>query len=195
MPDTIVSGAGVRNEAKVDSDLRLWTSAKNSSLQHIISHQKQGAFQVIGTATLASGTVVVLHGKNSHQTKDMIFTYIRHQIIDQDGGTEVPNASNYFRIALNRTYTSGGSTATPAQMFAGNGTSSQTTWYQGAPTLGGTATEIDRWYTKAEGDMNTFNKEGTVICPPNGTIEMAYVGDQSSGTVYCRASFVMDERG
>ena len=134
-----------------------------------------------------------MHVKNTSSTKNLVVTYIRHQIIDQSGGTAIPNASNYFRIALGRTYSAGGSTATPVNVFTGSGNTAEATIYQGAPTLTGTANEIDRWYTKAEADMNTFNKEGAVIVPPNQTIELAYVGDQTSGTLYTRLSFVMKE--
>lgn len=63
--------------------------------------------------------------------------------------------------------------------------------YGNTPTLIGTAKEIDRWYTKSEGDMNSFNKEGSVILEKNGTLELSYVGNQSSGIIYTRISFIM----
>ena len=195
MPDMIQDGRGTGERAGVDSRGRLTVTSESSSLQHVISREERQAFQIIGTATLAAGAVVVLHGKNNHTSKDMVFTYIRHQVLDHSGGTALPNASNYFRLALNRTRSSGGAAVTPVQLFANAGEVSQTTWYDTAPTLAGTAAEFDRWYTKAEGDMHSFNKEGTVIVPPNGTIEAAYVGDQSSGTVYCRMSFIMTGSG
>ena len=193
MPDHIRDGTGKANLAKVGDDNRLWTDAISNSAQHIAAHADQDAFQVIGTTTPAAATVVVLHGKNNHPTKDLVLTYVRHQVVDQSGGTAFPNASNYFRMALDRTYASDGASAVPVQLTAGNGKTSQTTWYTSTPTLVGTAREFDRFYTKAEGDMNTFNKEGTVIVPPNGTIEFSYVGDHTSGTIYCRVSFYMEE--
>ena len=192
MAEAIKDGTGTGNLASVSGSGRLQVYSKAAPIQHVVSEQDQKAFQVIGTATLASGTVVSLHVTNNDSERNMVVTYIRHQIIDQAGGTAFPNASNYFRVALNRSYTSGGAAATPVNIYAGSGVTPNVTAYQTAPTLGGTAGEIDRWYTKAEADMNTFNKEGAIVIPSNGTIELAYVGDQTSGTIYSRLSFFME---
>ena len=193
MAEQIRDGTGKGFLAKIDGDNRLEVSSKSAALQHVISEEKQLAFQVIGTATLANATVVGLHLKNTSSTKNMIITFIRHQILDQAGGMALPNASNYFRIALGRTLSSGGSTATSVNVFQGSGNAAEVTATQGSPTLTGTANEIDRWYTKAEADMNTFNKEGALIIPPNGNVEFSYVGDQTSGTLYVRVSFLVEE--
>lgn len=190
----IVDGTGAGNRAEVNDNNELVTLARSISLQHVISSRDGQAYQVIGTASLAAATVVGLHIKNNSSTKDLVVTYIRHQIVDESGGTALPNASNYFRIAMDRTYSSGGSTATPVNVNAASGNSADVTVYQGAPTLAGTAAEIDRWYTKAEADMNTFNKEGAVILGQDDTLELSYVGDQTGGTLYCRLSFVMQDK-
>ena len=194
MPDTIKDGSS-GNVAKVDSSNRLHTRSRSDSIQHAISDEQQEAYQCIGEADLAAGIVVVKHIKNTSSDKKMVITYIRHQIVIASGGTVFPNASNYFRIALNRTYVSGGSEATPVNVYVGSGNGAELTVYTGNPTLTGTALEIDRWYTKAEGDMSTFRKEGAVIIPPNRTLELSYVGNHSSGLIYCRLSFLMDEIG
>jgi len=195
MPDIIKDGSGQGYSAKVNKNNRLTVVAKSQTLQHLLSQDTQQAYQVIGVATLAAATVVCLHVNNTSTDKNLVATYVRHQIVDHSGGTALPNVSNYFRIALNRTYSAGGSTATPVNVYAGSGNTAEVTAYQGGPTLTGTAAEIDRWYTKAEADMNTFSKEGALIVPPNGTIELAYVGDQTGGTIYSRLSFLMEERG
>jgi hypothetical protein len=192
MPMQIRDGAGSGNLAQVDSNKRLQVYATSASNQHYASERDQQAYQCIGTATLASGTVVALHIKNTSTTKRMVVSYIRHQVIDPAGGTAVPNASNYFQVALGRTYSSGGSAATPVNVYAGSGNSAEVTAYQGAPTLAGTASEIDRDYTQSEANMQSFNKEGALIIPPNQTIELSYVGDQTSGTIYTRISFYME---
>jgi hypothetical protein len=166
--------------------------AQSASNQHVISEDNQDAFQIIGVATLASGTVTALHIKNT-SNKRLVISYIRHQVIDAAGGTAFPNASNYFKLALGRTYSSGGSAKSPVNVYSGSGNDADITAYEGAPTLAGTANEIDRWYTKAEGDMNAFNKEGALIIPPNQTVELSYVGDQTSGILYTRVSFYMEE--
>jgi len=188
----IEDGTGDSHKVKVDSENRLSTLATTESIQqHISTNQKQ-AYQVIGTATLASGTVTSLHLENTSTTRNMFVTYIRHQIIDPSGGTALPNASNYMTMGLGRTVSSGGSTTTPVNVFSGASNVAEVTATQGAPTLSGTAREIDRWYTKAEADMNSFSKEGALILPPSQTLEVSYVGDHTSGTLYSRVSFIMD---
>ena len=194
MPETIRDGKGRGYLAEVDREQRLKVFSTNISIQNYISEFKDQAYQVIGTATLSSGTTVALHIKNTSSDKDMLITYLRHQVIDPAGGTALPNASNYYRLALGRTYSSGGSTATPVNCKGGSGNAAEVVAYQGGPTLAGTALELDRWYTKDEADMNNFNKEGAVILPPSTTLELSYVGDQTSGTLYTRLSFLMEDQ-
>ena len=42
--------------------------------------------------------------------------------------------------------------------------------------------------------MNAFNKEGSIVLGQNGTLELSYVGDKTSGTLYTRLSFIMMEK-
>lgn len=186
-------GTGDCYKAKVDSKNRLQTLAVTESFQQNASNTNKQAYQAVGTATLASGTVTALHIKNTSTTRNMFVTYIRHQVIDPAGGTALPNASNYMTVGFDRTLSSGGSTVTPTNMFIGSSNAAEATITTGAPTLSGTSTEVDRWYTKSEADMNSFNKEGALIIPPSQTMEVSYVGDQTSGTLYTRVSFVMDD--
>ena len=188
----IEDGTGSGMSAKVNSDNRLYTYAKAASIQHVISEMNQDAYQVIGLANLTAGTVIVMHLTNNDSAKNAVVTYIRHQVINAAGGTAFPNEDNYFSVSLGRTYASGGDAATPVNVFSGSGNTPKVTVYQSDPTLAGTANEIDRWYTKADGDMNTFNKEGALIIPPNKTLEISYVGDHTSGLLYARLSFVME---
>jgi len=192
--DTIRDGKGGGYLAEVGSDNKLRVSSKSSSIQHNISAEEKQAYQVIGSATLSSGTVTILHIKNTSSLLNMVITYLRHQVVGAAGGTAFPNSSNYFSISLGRTYSSGGSVAITVNVNAGSGNTAQVLVYEDGPTLTGTAKEIDKWYTKSDGDMNTFSKEGALIIPPNSTMEIAYIGDQTSGTIYARISFIMEEQ-
>ena len=195
MPDTIRDGTGTGSLAQVTDERRLSVTSKNEPLQHSISVEYQQAYQCLGFTTLANGTVTAIHLKNTSSTENMIVTYIRHQIIDPAGGTAFPNSSNYYSMRLGRIYSSGGTVAIPVNLFAGTGNIAGVIAYQESPVLSGSALEIDRQYTKAAGDMNSFNKEGSLIIPPNQTMEISYVGDQTSGTIYTRVSFLMEKRG
>lgn len=192
MPEMLRDGTGTSTLAKVGLDNRLNTRSLALSLQHIISDDNQRAFQAIGTATLASGTVTALHLKNEHTSFKMVVTYIRHQIIGASGGTSFPNVSNFFKLSLGRTYVSGGTSVSSVNVFGGSPNTSEVTIFNDSPTLAGTEREIDRWYTKADGDMNPLNKEGSLIIPPGETMELSYTGDHTSGIIYSRISFVME---
>jgi len=186
-------GTGNNGYAEVNKFNQLEVRSESNSFQHVISHRDGQAYQVIGSSTLASATIIPLHIKNTSTDKNMVITYIRHQVIDQAGGTALPSLVNYLRIAFDRTVASGGSAAIPVNMNTGSGNTAEVTATEANPTMAGTAAEFDRWYTKAEGDMDTWNKEGAVLVAPNGTVELAYVGDQTSGTVFTRVSFLMED--
>lgn len=186
------TGSGIL--ARVDPKNRLVVDARSKSIQHTACEDDEMAFQLaIPPNNLANGTVVGLHLKNDSAEKNLVLTYIRHQIIDASGGTAFPNASNYFRISSGRTYVSGGSEVTPINGSIGSGKTSEVIAYTDNPTLTGTALDLDRWYTKAEGDMNAFNKEGSIIMPPSQSLEFSYVGNHTSGIIYLRVSFIMED--
>jgi len=192
MADFIKDGTGSGYLAKVTTDNKLSVYSKSASLQHSVSEEREQAYQVISTATLGAGETVVMHVTNQ-SSSNMVVTYLRHQLVGASGGTSFPNASNYFSVRLGRRYASGGSAVTPVNVFSGSGNTPNVDFYGSGPTLSGTALEIDRWYTKSDGDMNTFNKEGALIIPQNQTMEIAYQGDQTGGTIYSRLSFIMED--
>lgn len=189
---TIRDGTGTGNQLKIDSENRAAVLAVTETKQHNISESKGQAYHVIGTATPASATVVSLHIKNTSSDKNLIVDNVLMQIIDPANGTALPNASNYFRIALDRTLTSGGSTATAVNLNASSGNSAEITGTQGTPTLGGTAAEIERWYPEGEAKFFEAEAEGAIVLGPTNTLEIAFVGDHTAGTIYSRLSFHME---
>jgi len=188
----IESGVGNGKWARVDKKNRLQVSTESASYQHIISKEDGQSYQVSSLTTLANGTVVGLFLKNTSSSRNLIVTYIRHQIIDPAGGTALPNASCYFTLNVNGEYTSGGNVITPTNVRVGSGNEAEVESYNGNPTIVA-GTEIDRWFTKDEADMNTYNKEGSLIIMPGQTVYTAYTGDHTSGSLYTRISFMMDE--
>jgi hypothetical protein len=188
----IESGIGNGRWAAVDKGNRLSVASESFPYQHIISKDEEQAYEVSGTATLASGTVIGLHIKNTSSSRNMVVTYIRHQIVDPAGGTALPNASCYYTINSSGSYTSGGSTVTAVNVSVGSGNVAEVEAYDSNPTIA-VGTEIDRWYTKAEADMNSYNKEGALIIQPGQSIYVAYVGDHTSGVFYNIVEFLMED--
>lgn len=170
-------------------------AAISESIQHHNSHRDKQAYQVEGTATPIVGTVPVLHIKNTSTDKDMVISYIRCQVVDTvTAGTAYPNAANYFRLAFNREWASGGTAVIPVNMNPTSGNSASVTAYTNGPTLSGTAQAFDREYIKAEGEVTRWSKEGSIILQPGGSIEVDYVGDFTDGVAWSRISFIMQKR-
>jgi hypothetical protein len=192
----IFDGRGSGRRAEVDAAYRLLTRSYSESIQHSLSDENGQAYQVIGEADLSSGTTVALYIKNISQTHNLIVTYCRYQILDGTTGAAFPNSSNYFRIMMDREYVSGGTLVLPKNINSGSANNAEVTCYTDNPTLNLEfhGTVIDKWHTKAYGDMNVFNKEGSLILGNSGTLELSYIGDRTDGKIYTRLSFLMMER-
>jgi hypothetical protein len=185
----IEDGKGGGYTAEVNSSNQLQTIAEVHELQHHESAQHGNAFQVIGSMTPASGTNNVLYLENEHTTLEFAISYIRVQVVDLSGGTTIPSANTYFQFGFENTYTSGGDTTTPVNMNNASSKVADVTAYTNGPTLGGSFTEIDRWYVKADGEMMVFNKHGSIIMPKNKAFIVRLVTDHSAGVAYCRTTF------
>ena len=193
----IQDGTGTGKTTKVGFDNQLEVHASSVEQQHYYSERFGQAYQVQGfTGTLSSATLPILHIRNTSVDKEIVITYIRHQVVDQSA--TVPATSEYFSLRLGRTYSSGGTAVTPTNLNTGSGNEAEATCYDGTGstlTLAGTATEIDRYYTVSEASLLVFNKEGSIIIAPNDTLECAYVGTSTAGIAYCRVSFYMEPIG
>jgi hypothetical protein len=189
----ITDGTGGGFAAAVDEFHQLKVLAVTSTAQHEAS-ERGYAYQVIGeTATLTSATVPILHILNTSSTDELVFTYIR--MTTADGNATIPAIAQYFGIGFGRTYGSGGTATVPVNMNAGSGNVAPATCYGNTPTLAGTNVEFEKLYNKAEGELYVFNKEGSIILPPNKTIEFYYVGTSTAGQAICRASFYTQPLG
>jgi hypothetical protein len=184
----IEDGKGTGKKARVDGANRLVVNARSESIQHYTSQEEENAYQVFTIVPISSGTTVALHVTNNDPTLDMVITYVRHQVLSSTA--TLPSTTDYYKISFGRTYGSGGELIVPVNVFNGSGNLADVVTYCQNPTLEGTAIEIDRWYTKAVGDMNSFNKEGSVVIGVGNTIELSYVGT-GTGSLYTRLSFLM----
>lgn len=191
MAEQLKDGTGTGTLARVTADNALLTRSISEPIQHFISKEKEQAYQVVGRVNLAAGTIYSLVVENVSSSRDLVVTYIRHQIVAPSGGTALPNVNNYFQIGFGVTRTAGGTLATPVNVHVGSGSLAEVTAYQADPTVSGDFTEIDAWYTQSDADMNVFNKEGAVIIQQGQAVALRYVGDQTGGILYSRLSFLM----
>lgn len=186
----VESGTGNGFYARVTRENALAVSAATFSRQHFVSKTDQKAFQIIGEATAASGTVNVLYLGNNTADQTFTVTYIRLAQIDLAGGTALPNSSNYFDVVGGLTYSSGGSQVTPVNCYINSvATVTGTTGYTSNPTLTGTAGVLEKHWAKEDGEEVAYSKEGSVIIPPGSALTVRYTGDHTSGSLYSRISY------
>lgn len=184
----IESGTGGTNLAGVTDENQLLTQSETHELQHHISIKKGQVYQVIGTHTLSvSGTLPILHIKNTDSIRNLLVSYTRVQFV----GDGTIDEDTYFQLGFGRIYSGGGTITTPVNMNTKSGNVADVVCYGDNPTLTGTFAEIDRWHP--DKSMMTFNKHGSLILGLSDTLEWRLVTDQSSGVAYSRVTMMMSE--
>jgi hypothetical protein len=182
-------GAGNGKKAKVDSDNRLHVRSFDVSQQHGISSQNKEAYQVSATKAIAASEIKVLLLKNTHNTKDLIVSYIQLETI----GAATSNASAFWKIYVGGDYASGGTATVPTNMSVGSANAAQGVFYDAtASTIvtSGTPVEIDRTYVANA--RVSYNKEGALILPKNASIQISWTGSTAAGTMAAQVSFYYD---
>jgi len=189
----IEDGRGSGKKAGVDSDNRLAVNSRSESLQHFTSHEEEQAYQVLTLTSITAGaSTAITHIKNLSSERDMVITYIRHQILGNIGTIpSIDGNGNYFLISAKETYSSGGVIVEPINIKIGSGNESGVQVYTDNPIIAGVGVEVDRFYTQNFGDMNVLNKEGALIVKPQNTLSTKYISDDVEGVLYTRISFLM----
>lgn len=187
----IEDGRGSGRTAAVNEQNQLTVHAVMEAAQKY-STETGRAYQIIGDfAALNNSTHTILNIVNTSSTQRAFISYIRCQIIGAAGGNFT--AATRFEIGTGRTVASGGSTVTAVNMSFGSGLLAEMTSTDNNPTMTGTFTEIDRWYPKENGEMQTFRKEGSIMLSKNNSLEIRCVTDHTSGTAYARVSFYYED--
>jgi hypothetical protein len=177
---TIDDGGGAGGVAKVTNIGRLKTQSESHSIQFQHALEDGENFQLNGFIDNGgSGTLNVLHVKNTSSSKIMAFTYIRAQGLGT-GGTAIPNTNDYFQIVFGLTYSSGGTAVTAVNTNEVSGNVADITAYQNA-TLTGTASEVDKWFVESNGKEQKWNKEGALIIGQNQTLTLRHFNSQVTG--------------
>lgn len=133
------------------SDNRLRAMAVNVSLTNHISLEQanQTVFTAIGTATVVSGTTVLLHIINNDPSNLLVIDRVVVQAAGL-GGT-LPLSGTYFSLGYNRTVTSGGTAITPVNLNRTATKIANVTATSSNPNMTGTFVESHRWLVQANG--------------------------------------------
>ena len=191
----IEDGTGSGYFAKVTPTNRISVASRSDPAQHVIASENRNTFQLIGTASWTAdsdGSYYPLHLKNTGTDTQIVITYLRYQFLDNSGGTALPSQNTAMYYGYGLEYSSGGNLGTVVNMTAGSAKTATVSAYVENPTLTGSLTTFDRWYTKDEGEMNSFRKEGAAIILPGNTFSMKMTTDHTTGFVYARMSFFVE---
>lgn len=192
-----MSGVSIRDgatgqAATVDSAHRLKTQSHMETLLERATRAGEVWSIEDGAETLSAATICLIHIKNTHATKVLVVESIRVQTIDASGGTAQPAAATYFRLAVGRTYGSGGAGSPEVNRRYGANNAVPFTAYNNNPTLSGTAVEFDRWHPNGDANYFEWLPKGALVIQPAGTLEVDIVTDHTGGsalaTMVVRAS-------
>ena len=181
-------GTGTGKQAKIDDQNRLFVKAVVVEQQHHISVYAQEAYQVSADIPIAASEKNLLLIKNTHDTKNMIITFMRVETI----GAATAGTAAYFNIKTGGTYTSGGTATVPTNMNVGSSVAAQGTFIDArgsAIVTGGTFTQIDRTYQNS----TKYEKHGSIVLPKNSSLMISHKGSTAAGQAYCRVSFYYEE--
>src|SRR3972149_8600985 len=132
------------------SDNRLRAFAVNVPLTNHISVEatNQTVFTAIGTATVVSGTTVLLHVINNDPSNLLVMDRVVVQGTNLGG---IPTSGTYFSLGYGRTVTSGGTSITPVNLNRTAVNVANVTATASNPNMTGTFVESNRWLVQANG--------------------------------------------
>lgn len=184
----IEDGRGRGKSAGVDANQYLQTAGPSWSRQSFESQIFKRSYQVFSEHTITvAGTKNVLFLQNTNEELEMIITYLRTQSV---GVTGAPAVGEFWEFGLDETFTSGGVDVVPVNVNAGSSKIADVLAKGDNPTLGGTFSVFDKYYpVAADNNVTVYNKEGSVVIPPNRTFSMRYTTTSAAGLLYARASF------
>jgi len=183
-----INGTGDDREAAV-GDHGLEVSSTMQSIQHVISHDEQNAYQVSGLVTVNTTEKPVLTLKNTSPTKKVVVTYMRVTTI----GAAVASATAFFAFKNAGSRSSGGTAVTPVNMFSGSPKSASVEAYESTGSdvvMNGAEVEFDRNY--AANSMEKYGKEGVLVLDTNQSVTITHIGSTVAGSAYARISFYME---
>ncbi len=188
----IEDGEGQGRSAGVTDGNQLKVLAENHELQHHESLFHGRVYQVIGDVAITGGTQTVLHMTND-SAKRLSVTFVRMQAISFNGGAAPADSGTFYQMGFGTTYTSNGTDVTPVNMNRTSNNTADVTAKDDNPVVGGSFSEVDRWYPTSDENMMTFNKQGSPILGKNNTIEVRITTDNTTGVAYTRMTFLFIE--
>lgn len=186
----IEDGTGSGTLVQVSNN-RLRAFAVNVSLTNHISldQDNQTVFSTIGTATVVSGTTVLLHIINNDPSNLLVIDRVIVQGTNLGG---VPTSGTYFSLGYGRTVTSGGTALTPVNLNRTATKVANVTATASNPNMTGTFVESHRWLVQGNGQAFEIIPVGTndIILGRSNTVEIQ-LNSNTSGNILTNFKFFM----
>jgi hypothetical protein len=160
---------------------------------HFYSAIKGQSYSLVTESSIAAAKVVALHAKNTSSDKSMVIEDISVHTVAEAATT--PAVGVYWTVGVDRTYASGGASATPKNMNSGSTNSAEVTAYKTSPTLAGTDTEIHRYYPKTDGEAYDLSHRGAIVVGPGKNFEISYTSTGTAGRASATMYFYMKPAG
>ncbi len=172
--------------AAVTPGHQLLVQSEVHELQHHISRHEANTYQAISIDTgITAQDQTVFHIINNSATHNCVISFIRFVDITSITTKVI---GNYFELGFGRTAASG-TTTTPVNMNVASGKVADVTVTGIDPTMSGSFTAIDRFYTVL-GDDVVLNKHGSIILGLNNTFEIRFIST-GTGEARVRITFMM----
>lgn len=159
-----------------------------------IDDEDGGVYTILGTTTPANGTKTILWIQNDSSE----FILVPDRVyVEAVGITGIPTSSIYISLGFDRTYSSGGTTATPININRTSTKTADVTAKYDGPTLSGTFVESHRWYPDAASaasfDM-IVTRANDMVLGRTDTMEIQVVSNSATGTVLALVKFMMSRQ-
>lgn len=147
-------------------------------------------YSTVGTATVVSGTTVVLHIMNNDPTNLLVIDRVVVQTAGL-GGT-LPLSGTFFSLGYGRTVTSGGVSVTPVNLNRTALNVANVTATISNPNMTGTFTESHRWLVQSNGQAFELitPESNDIILGRSNTVEVQ-LNSATSGLALTILKFFM----
>jgi hypothetical protein len=159
----IEDGGGTGRRATVDNEQRLDVHAVTATTEHDVNHRNGEAYHLVFSQTPTGANDCFLYIKNNSDTKDLCIEGIWFR---------VASAEQVLMKLGDTGTTSGGTTATPANLNAGSGKVADGTFEVGNDITGLSGGTTIEKYWLANTASSHFNFEQDIIIPKNGIFTM-----------------------
>ena len=170
----IKDGTGTGFLARIDLENLLETHSVTTDEYAHESIAHGGSYRILGTTTITAATektvLIVINDSDDLITVDRVTTSIQG---------ESGKPATFKTYIGRRTYTSGGTSVTPINLYANSAKVLDISAYYDNPTLGGSDSQIQQAFMETTTTLDT-QFDSAIVLPPNSSIRITITGDAAA---------------